>query len=199
MAQNFENMQIHPSAIISSKAKIGENSKIGPFCVVGCDVTIEDNVTLHPHVIVDGITHIGEGTEIYPFASIGCPPQDLKYLGEPSKLIIGKKNVIRENVTMNPGTKDGGMGTYAESIPLYGLYLFAFFHPVKMLGSVKLKIYFLFLRPIDLITATCFLNSFMGTAGDPPTTAPSPKLFATPDCAAIWTLFPIFMCPASPD
>ena len=111
MAQNFENMQIHPSAIISSEAKIGENTKIGPFCVVGCDVTLEDNVTLHPHVIVDGITHIGEGTEIYPFASIGCPPQDLKYSGEPSKLIIGKKNVIRENVTMNPGTKGGGMIT----------------------------------------------------------------------------------------
>ena len=110
-AQNFENMQIHPSAIISSTAKIGENTKIGPFCVVGCDVTIEDNVTLHPHVIVDGITHIGEGTEIYPFSSIGCPPQDLKYSGEPSKLIIGKKNVIRENVTMNPGTKGGGMIT----------------------------------------------------------------------------------------
>ena len=78
MAQNFENMQIHPSAIVSNKAKIGENTKIGPFCVVGCDVTIDDNVTLHPHVVVDGITHIGEGTEIYPFASIGCPPQDLK-------------------------------------------------------------------------------------------------------------------------
>ena len=91
MAQNFENMQIHPSAIISGNAKIGENTKIGAFCVVGSDVTIEDNVTLHPHVVVDGITHIGEGTKIYPFSSIGCPPQDLKYSGEPSKLIIGKK------------------------------------------------------------------------------------------------------------
>ena len=106
MAQNFENMKIHPRAIISSKAKIGENTKIGPFCVVGCDVTIEDNVTLHPHVIVDGITHIGEGTEIYPFASIGCPPQDLKYLGEPSKLIIGKKNVISCLLYTSPRPRD---------------------------------------------------------------------------------------------
>lgn len=102
---------IHPSAVIDPKAKIGNNVSIGPFCVIGPDVTLADNCKLHSHVVVEGRTTIGEGTTIFPFASIGHINQDLKYSGEPSELHIGKNNVIREHVTMQPGTKDGGMLT----------------------------------------------------------------------------------------
>ena len=103
--------QIHPTAIVSSSAKLGKNVSIGPFCCVGDNVCLEDNVVLKSHVVIEGDTHVGEGTEIYPFASIGQIPQDLKFKGEPSKLIIGKNNRIREYVTMQPGTEDGCMTT----------------------------------------------------------------------------------------
>ncbi|WP_425404823.1 acyl-ACP--UDP-N-acetylglucosamine O-acyltransferase [Hwanghaeella sp.] len=102
---------IHQTAIIDPAAAIGEGVIIGPYCVVGAEVKLGDGVRLHSHVVVDGRTEIGEETEIFPFASIGTQPQDLKYNGEPSKLIIGRKNRIREHVTMNPGTEGGGMET----------------------------------------------------------------------------------------
>jgi UDP-N-acetylglucosamine acyltransferase len=102
---------IHPTAVVEEGAKIGKGCSIGPYCVVGPNVVLGDNVTLKSHVVVDGRTTVGEGTTIYPFASIGTAPQDLKYSGEPSELIIGKNNTIREHVTMNPGTKGGGMKT----------------------------------------------------------------------------------------
>lgn len=101
----------HKSAIIDPSASIGKNVRIGPFCLIGPNVTIKDNVELKSHVVIEGITTIGEGTVIYPFASIGHCPQDLKYKGEPSKVIIGKNNTIREYVTIQPGTKAGGMAT----------------------------------------------------------------------------------------
>jgi UDP-N-acetylglucosamine acyltransferase len=102
---------IHPSAIIDPKASIAEDVTIGPFCVVEAAVTLEEGVALQSHVVVGGDTVVGAGTEIYPFASIGLAPQDLKYSGENSKLIIGRRNRIREYVTMNPGTAKGGMLT----------------------------------------------------------------------------------------
>ncbi len=102
---------IHPSAIVDPAAKLGEGVDIGPFCVVGPDVTLGDGVRLVSHVAVDGRTSIGAGTVIYPFASIGHRPQDLKFHGEPSELVIGARNQIREHVTMNPGTEGGGMIT----------------------------------------------------------------------------------------
>lgn len=105
------NSQIHPTAIIEDGAQIGEGCFIGPYCIVNANVKLGANVTLKAHVYLDGHTTIGEGTTIYPFASIGGAPQDLKYSGEPSELIIGKNNTIREHATMNPGTKDGGMKT----------------------------------------------------------------------------------------
>lgn len=105
------NLQIHPTAIIEDGAQIGAGCSIGPYCVVGPHVVLGDNVTLKSHVVVDGRTTIGEGTVIYPFASIGTIPQDLKYHGEPSELIIGKNNTIREHATMNPGTESGNMKT----------------------------------------------------------------------------------------
>lgn len=102
---------IHPAAIVNKSAKIGKGVIIGPFCVIGADVTLEDNVKIHSHVVVEGNTHIGENTQIFPFASIGHIPQDLKFQGEKSRLEIGKNNLIREHVTMNPGTAGGGMIT----------------------------------------------------------------------------------------
>ncbi len=102
---------IHQSAIIDPKAQIGQGVSIGPYCIVGPDVILEDNVTLKAHVVVDGHTRVGAGTIIYPFAAIGTAPQDLKYHGGPSELIIGKNCKIREHVTMNPGTETGGMKT----------------------------------------------------------------------------------------
>lgn len=103
--------RIHPSAVIDPKAQIGTNVAIGPFCVIGPHVTLADNVELKSHVVVEGHTSVGEGTRIFPFASIGHAPQDLKYKGEPSQLIIGRNNTIREHATMNPGTEAGGMKT----------------------------------------------------------------------------------------
>lgn len=102
---------IHPSAVIDPAAKIGGDVTIGPFCVVGRNVELGDGVRLHSHVVVEGRTTVGEGTEIFPFASIGHVPQDLKFHGEESRLVIGKFNKIREHVTMNPGTEGGGMLT----------------------------------------------------------------------------------------
>jgi len=102
---------IHPSAVVDPKAKIDASEHIGVFCVVGADVTLRKNVRLVIHVCVDGITTIGEGTTVFPFASLGQPPQSLAYKGEHVELIIGKNNIIREHVTMNPGTAKGGAVT----------------------------------------------------------------------------------------
>lgn len=103
--------QIHPSAIIDPKAELGDNVTIGPYSVIGANVKLHDNVELKSHVVVEGHTTVGAGTVIYPFASIGHAPQDLKFHGENSELIIGKNNKIREHVTINPGTESGGMKT----------------------------------------------------------------------------------------
>lgn len=115
----FENVDIHPTAIIEDGAHIGAGSKIGPYCIIGANVVLGENCVLKSHVNVEGHTRIGEGTVIYPFASIGSAPQDLKYHGEPSELIIGKNNKIREHVTMNPGTESGAMKTVVGDGGLY--------------------------------------------------------------------------------
>ncbi len=101
-------IEIHTTAIVDSATEIGNNVKIGPFSIIGPNVRLHDDVKIYAHVVIDGDTTIGEGTEIFPFASIGHPPQDISYSGEDSRLVIGKKNVIREYVTMNPGTQKGG-------------------------------------------------------------------------------------------
>jgi UDP-N-acetylglucosamine acyltransferase len=103
--------QIHPTAIVERGAKLAESVRIGPFCVVGAKVELGPEVELLSHVVVAGRTTIGEATRIFPFASIGHEPQDLKYSGEDSALVIGRRNIIREHVTMNPGTAGGGMVT----------------------------------------------------------------------------------------
>ncbi|MGC1505695.1 MAG: acyl-ACP--UDP-N-acetylglucosamine O-acyltransferase [Sulfitobacter sp.] len=99
---------IHPSAVIEAGARIDATAKVGPFCVVGPDVVLHANVELKSHVVVTGITEVGEGTVVFAFAVIGEIPQDLKFKGEASRLVIGKRNRIREHVTMNCGTEGGG-------------------------------------------------------------------------------------------
>ena len=102
---------IHPSAIVEQGASLGADVRIGPFCIVGSQVSLGDGCELVSHAVVTGRTTIGPRGRIYPFASIGHPPQDLKYHGEASTLTIGSDCMIREGVTMNPGTEGGGMVT----------------------------------------------------------------------------------------
>ena len=102
---------IHNSSVIDKRAKISSKVKIGPFCYVGPDVELADNVELVSNVHIEGKTIIGNGTKIFPFASIGTQPLDLKFNGEKSTLEIGKNNMIREYVTINPGTAGGGSKT----------------------------------------------------------------------------------------
>lgn len=102
---------IHSTAVIDAGAKLGERVSIGPFCTVGPEVELGDDVELLSHVAVAGRTKIGPKTRIFPFASVGHQPQDLKYKGEPSRLEIGARTVIREHVTINTGTEGGGMLT----------------------------------------------------------------------------------------
>ena len=102
---------IHKSSIIDSKAKISNNIKIGPFCYVGPNVTLDENVELVSNVHIEGNTKIGKGTKIFPFASLGTQPQDLKFKNEKNSLEIGDNNMIREYVTINPGTAGGGLKT----------------------------------------------------------------------------------------
>ena len=99
---------VHATAIVSSTATIGDDCHIGPFCTVGDEVSLAENVHLESHVVIDGSTSIGESTRVFPFVSIGLAPQDLKYAGEPTSTEIGKRNQIREFVTVHRGTSGGG-------------------------------------------------------------------------------------------
>jgi UDP-N-acetylglucosamine acyltransferase len=110
---------IHPAAIVDSAAKLGANVEIGPFCVIGPHVDLGDNVRLHSHVVIAGRTTLGAGCEVYPFASLGQPPQDKKFTGEHSRLVIGERNIIREHATMSPGTEGGGLITKIGSDGLF--------------------------------------------------------------------------------
>lgn len=100
--------QIHPSAVIEPGAVIGPDCRIGPFCIVGPKVVLGRGVELKSHVVVTGQTEIGDDTVVFPFTTLGEIPQDLKFRGEATRLVIGARNRIRENVTMNTGTEGGG-------------------------------------------------------------------------------------------
>ena len=102
---------IHQSSVVDPKSKISKNVKIGPFCYVGPNVHLGENVELISNVHLEGNTKVGYGTRIFPFASIGTQPQDLKYNNEKNSTIIGDNNIIREYVTINPGTEGGGSKT----------------------------------------------------------------------------------------
>ena len=97
--------QIHGTAIVESTVQIGNNIKIGAYCVIKGNVKIGNNTILHSHVCVEGNTTIGENCEFFPFSSIGSKPQDYKFHNEVTYLEIGNNNIIREYVTINPGTK----------------------------------------------------------------------------------------------
>ena len=99
---------IHKTVIVDTKAKISQSASIGPYCIIGPNVQIDDGSIIESHVNITGYTKIGKNNKIYPFASIGNNPQDLKYKGEKTELVIGDNNVIREYVTANPGTSGGG-------------------------------------------------------------------------------------------
>ena len=103
--------EIHPTSIIENGAEIGEDAKIGPFCCIGPNVKIGARVELKSHVVLGGRTEIGDDCKVFPFASIGLQPQDLKFGGEKSTLSIGDRNIVREYVTMKPGTEGGGLAT----------------------------------------------------------------------------------------
>src|SRR4051794_23873988 len=102
---------VHATAIVEAGARPGGDVRIGPFFTGGKDVVLGDQVELVSHAVVAGRTTVGPRTRIFPFASIGHQPQDLKYRGEPSTLQVGSDCLIREGVTMNPGTEGGGMAT----------------------------------------------------------------------------------------
>jgi UDP-N-acetylglucosamine acyltransferase len=102
---------VHPTAVVSPRAELGEGAHVGPFCTVGDEVRLGERVRLESHVVVDGRTEVGDDTHVFPFASLGLAPQDLKYRGEPAETRIGRRNRIREFVTVHRGTEGGGMLT----------------------------------------------------------------------------------------
>ena len=100
-------VSIHPTAVIDAAAELGRGVRIGPYCTVGPDVTLEDGVELVSHVVVDGHTRIGAGVILYPFCTVGLAPQDLKYKGEPTRCEIGARTQVREHCTIHRGTATG--------------------------------------------------------------------------------------------
>ena len=111
--------QIHKNSFISKNVELGNNVKIGPYCHIDGDIKIGDNTELKSHIVVSGKTSIGSNNIFYPFSNIGCDPQDLKFKGEESELIIGNNNIFRENVTISRGTLDGGMKTIIHNNNLF--------------------------------------------------------------------------------
>jgi len=103
--------EIHETAVVDAGAELGDGVRIGPYSVIGSQVVLAEDCVVHSHVVIDGRTRIGARSEVFPFASVGLRPQDLKYRGEPSELVIGSQTVIREHATLNPGTEGGGMVT----------------------------------------------------------------------------------------
>src|SRR5205085_4042762 len=111
MSTAAQSTTIHPTAVVSPSAQLGYDCFIGPYCIVGDEVVLGDNVRLESHVVIGGRTSVGAETHVFPFVSIGLASQDLKYKGEASETRIGKRNKIREFVTIHRGTAGGGMLT----------------------------------------------------------------------------------------
>ena len=111
--------QVHPNSFISKDVELGSNVVIGPFCYLNGNIKIDNNTELKSHVTISGKTSIGKNNIFYPFSNIGCDPQDLKFKGEDSELIIGNNNIFRENTTISKGTKDGGMKTIIKNKNLF--------------------------------------------------------------------------------
>ena len=119
---SLNDVQIHPSSLVETGAKLDVGVKIGPFCHVGANVTLGRGTVLHSHAVVVGYTELGQNNQIYPFASVGTAPQDLKYKGEATTLKIGDSNLIREGVTLQPGTVQGGGKTLIGNQNLFMAY-----------------------------------------------------------------------------
>lgn len=102
---------VHPSAIVSKNARLESGVQVGPFCVVGDGVVVGKDTRIHGHVTIEGNTDIGSNCEIFPYASVGLPPQDVKYKGEDTRVIIGKRNIIREYVSIHRASTSGDGAT----------------------------------------------------------------------------------------
>jgi UDP-N-acetylglucosamine acyltransferase len=113
---------VHPTAIVDLRAELDSSVEVGPYCLLGAGVKIGKESKIHSHAVIQGRTTLGEGNEVFPFATIGSIPQDLKYKGEPSELLIGNRNTIREYVSLNPGTAGGGMVTRVGDRNLLMMY-----------------------------------------------------------------------------
>ena len=114
--------QIHSTAIIDPQAELDTEVEIGAYSIIGAGARIGKGSKIHSHVVIQGRTILGEANIVYPFATVGSAPQDLKYKGEPSELIIGNRNTIREYVSLNPGTSGGGMVTRVGDQNLLMMY-----------------------------------------------------------------------------
>jgi len=114
--------RVHPTAIINPHAELAVEVEVGAYSVIGAGVKIGKGTKIHSHVVLQGRTTLGAENVIYPFATVGSAPQDLKYKGEPSELIIGNRNTIREYVSLNPGTGGGGMVTRVGDHNLLMMY-----------------------------------------------------------------------------
>ena len=115
-------MSIHSTAIIDPSARIPASCEIGPYCIIGPDVQLGENCKLHAHVVLGGYSKFGGDNQIYPFAVIGGDPQDITYKGEPTRLEVGDRNIIREYVTITRGTRKGGGTTRVGSDTLIMAY-----------------------------------------------------------------------------
>jgi len=115
--------EIHPAAIVSPKAELGENVRVGPYAIIGEHVTIGDSSIIHPHAVIDGFTTIGESCEVFPGAAVGLRCQDLKYGGEKTYVQVGARTVIRECATVNSSTGEGAATIIGEEC-----YLMAYSH-----------------------------------------------------------------------
>jgi len=114
--------RVHPTAIIDPCAELDSEVEVGPYAVIGAGVKIGKGSKISAHAVLEGRTTLGQGNVVFPFASVGSIPQDLKYKGEPSELLIGDRNVIREYVSLNPGTTGGGMVTRVGDQNLLMMY-----------------------------------------------------------------------------
>jgi len=109
-------VKVHATALVDPGAKLGTNVEIGPFCVIGPHVVLGDDVVVHSHASITSRTTLGAGCKVFPFVSLGAAPQDIKFHDEPSTLTIGSNTLIREYVTINPGTERGHMSTKVAPI-----------------------------------------------------------------------------------
>lgn len=114
--------QVHPTAVVHPRAQLHETVEVGPFCIIGEKVTIGAGSQVGPHAVIDGRTTLGERTRVFPFAAVGGSPQDLKYKGEDTQLILGHGNTIRESATLNIGTAGGGGVTRVGDNNLFMAY-----------------------------------------------------------------------------